>query len=121
MNRWEGGAPVTPPALEIADLIRTAGAAFVERNRQWIRWKHVKVLRAIARCRTAALGGHLNECTRCAHRGACPSLVLGKHPEELTRLERALPERFLAQFIRKHRRLGRSRRYPLHFILGSFG
>jgi len=59
---------VTPPALEIADLIRTAGAAFVERNRQWIRWKHVKVLRAIARCRTAALGGHLDECTRCGHR-----------------------------------------------------
>jgi hypothetical protein len=59
---------VTPPALEIADLIRTAGAAFVERNRQWIRWKHVKVLLAIARCRTAALGGHLDECTRCGHR-----------------------------------------------------
>jgi hypothetical protein len=59
---------VTPPALEIADLIRTAGAAFVERNRQWIRWRHVKVLLAIARCRTAALGGHLDECTRCAHR-----------------------------------------------------
>jgi len=59
---------VTPPALEIADLIRTAGDAFVERNRQWIRWRHVKVLRAIARCRTAALGGHLDECTRCAHR-----------------------------------------------------
>jgi hypothetical protein len=59
---------VTPPALEIADLIRTAGAAFIERNRQWIRWRHVKVLLAIARCRTAALGGHLDECTRCAHR-----------------------------------------------------
>jgi len=42
---------VTPPALEIADLIRTAGPAFVERNRQWIRWKHVKVLLAVARCR----------------------------------------------------------------------
>src|SRR5258708_4976761 len=65
---WGVGAPVTPPALEIADLIRTAGAAFVERNRQWIRWKHVKVLLAIARCRTAALGGHFDECPRCAHR-----------------------------------------------------
>ena len=43
---------MTPPALEIADVIRTAGAAFVERNRQWIRWRHVKVLLAIARCRT---------------------------------------------------------------------
>ena len=46
---WGGGAPATPPTLEIADLIRTAGADFVERNRQWIRWKHVKVLRAIER------------------------------------------------------------------------
>jgi len=59
---------VTRPLLEIADLIRTAGAAFIERNHQWIRWRHVKVLLAIARCRTAALGGHIDECTRCAHR-----------------------------------------------------
>jgi len=56
------------PPLEVADLIRSAGAAFVERNRQWLSWKHIKVLLAIARCRTAALGGHLDECTRCGHR-----------------------------------------------------
>ena len=56
------------PPLEVADLIRSAGAAFIERNRKWISWKHVKVLLAIARCRTAALGGHFDECTRCGHR-----------------------------------------------------
>jgi len=56
------------PPLEVADLIRAAGAAFIERSRQWIGWKHVKVLLAIARCRTAALGGHLDQCTRCGHR-----------------------------------------------------
>jgi hypothetical protein len=56
------------PPLEVADLIRTAGTAFIERNRKWISWKHVKVLLAIARCRTAALGGHLDQCTRCGHR-----------------------------------------------------
>src|SRR3974390_1176038 len=56
------------PPLEVADLIRSAGAAFIERNRQWLRWKHVKVLLAIARCRTAALGGHVDQCTRCGHR-----------------------------------------------------
>jgi hypothetical protein len=56
------------PPFEVADLIRTAGAAFIERNHPWIRWKHVKVLLAIARCRTAALGGHVDECTRCGHR-----------------------------------------------------
>ena len=56
------------PPLEVADLIRAAGAAFLERNRHWLGWKHIKVLRAIRRCRTAALGGHLDECTRCGHR-----------------------------------------------------
>jgi hypothetical protein len=56
------------PPLEVADLIRSARAAFIDRNRQWLRWKHVKVLLAIARCRTAALGGHVDQCTRCGHR-----------------------------------------------------
>ena len=56
------------PPLEVADLVRTAGTAFLERNRQWIRWPHIKVLLAIARCRTAALGGHIDECSRCGHR-----------------------------------------------------
>src|SRR5271166_505245 len=56
------------PPLEMADLVRAAGTAFLERNRQWIRWPHIKVLLAIARCRTAALGGHIDQCTRCGHR-----------------------------------------------------
>src|SRR6266446_759026 len=42
------------PPLEVADLIRTAGDAFLERNRHWLRWKHIKVLLAIQRCQTAA-------------------------------------------------------------------
>jgi len=61
---------MSKPSLEVADLLRSAGDAFIERNCQWIRWKHVKVLLAIRRCRTAALGGHLDQCTRCAHRAA---------------------------------------------------
>src|SRR6202008_4718702 len=56
------------PPLEVADLIRAAGDAFLERNRHWLRWKHIKVLRAIRRGRTAALGGPLDECTRCGYR-----------------------------------------------------
>jgi len=56
------------PLLEVADLVRSAGSAFLERNGAWIRWTHIKVLLAIARCRTAALGGHIDECVRCGHR-----------------------------------------------------
>jgi hypothetical protein len=58
------------PPLEVADLVRAAGHAFIERSRRWITWQHLKVLRAIARCRTAALGGHLLECTDCGYRPA---------------------------------------------------
>ena len=65
------------PPLEVADLIRTAGTAFIERNRQWIRWKHVKVLLAIARCRTAALGGHFDECTRAGIVPRSPTTAAG--------------------------------------------
>src|SRR5262252_9358022 len=61
---------MTRPPLEVADLIRAAGTAFIQRNRQWLRWTHIKVLRAIARCRTAALGGHIDACTRCGYRAA---------------------------------------------------
>jgi predicted Zn-ribbon and HTH transcriptional regulator/rubredoxin len=67
------------PPLEVADLIRTAGTAFLERNRQWICWKHVKVLLAIARCRTSALGGHLDECTRCGYRAISYNSCRNRH------------------------------------------
>jgi len=61
---------MTRPPLEVADLVRSAGTAFLERNRHWLRWTHLKVLLAIARCRTAALGGHLDQCSRCGYRAA---------------------------------------------------
>src|SRR5271157_4884069 len=67
------------PPLEVADLIRTAGTAFLERNRRWLSWKHLKVLRAIRRCRTAALGGHLDECTRCGHRAISYNSCRNRH------------------------------------------
>ena len=56
------------PPLEVADLIRVAGQRFVERSRHWLTGQHRKVLAAIERCRTAALGGHLDECSRCGNR-----------------------------------------------------
>ena len=57
------------PPLEVADIVRAAGEKFIENSRRWITAKHLKVLRAIARCRTAALGYHVDECTRCGYSG----------------------------------------------------
>src|SRR5499433_1419544 len=67
------------PPLEVADIIRSTGDVFIERNRHWLGWKHVKVLLAIARCRTAALGGHLDECTRCGHRAISYNSCRNRH------------------------------------------
>lgn len=55
------------PPLEVADIVRSAGQSFVERSRKWINGQHEKVLLAIARCRTAALGGHRDQCSDCGH------------------------------------------------------
>jgi hypothetical protein len=55
------------PPFEVADIIRVAGQSFIEKNRSWLSWQHLRVLRAIERCRTAALGGHLDQCSRCGH------------------------------------------------------
>jgi hypothetical protein len=55
------------PAVEVADILRAHEARFVEQNQSWLSFQHLTVLRAIARCRTAALGGHLDSCSRCGH------------------------------------------------------
>src|SRR5213594_3377751 len=93
------------PPLEVADIIRAAGEVFIERNCHWLRWKHVKVLRAIARCRTAALGGHLDECTRCGHRAIsynscrdrhCPKCQIAARERWIAARQRELlPTRYL--------------------------
>jgi hypothetical protein len=49
---------MTRPLLEVADIVRSQGDRFIQHNFRWIHWAHRKVLRAIARCRTASLGGH---------------------------------------------------------------
>jgi len=56
------------PHLEVADIVRAQGERFIANNHSWIHWAHQKVLRAIAHCRTAVLGGHLHQCPSCGHR-----------------------------------------------------
>ena len=56
------------PPLEVADVIRTAGPAFLDRARLCFDRQHWKALNAIRNCRTAALGGHVDECSRCGER-----------------------------------------------------
>src|SRR5271163_3206882 len=55
------------PTIEVADVIRAAGESFFECSQKWFTWLHLKVLNAILRCRTAALGGHVDACSQCGH------------------------------------------------------
>jgi hypothetical protein len=67
------------PPLEVADIIRAAGRSFIEKNRSWLTGLHRKVLSAIERCRTAALGGHRDRCTRCGHQAISYNSCLNRH------------------------------------------
>jgi hypothetical protein len=55
------------PALEVADIFRDHGAAWRSANAGHVSLDQLKVMSAIERCRTAALGGHVARCEDCAH------------------------------------------------------
>ena len=55
------------PACEIADVFRRYGAAFQAQYGRLMGPLHLLVLKALAACRTAQLGGHILECDACGH------------------------------------------------------
>jgi hypothetical protein len=58
---------VSRPALEVADIFRGHGPAWRQANAGHVSLDQLKVMSAIERCRTAALGGHVARCEKCAH------------------------------------------------------
>jgi len=53
----------TKGGVELADIFRACGESY--RRNHSLPVSHLKVMRAVERCRTAALGGHLEQCDRC--------------------------------------------------------
>jgi predicted Zn-ribbon and HTH transcriptional regulator len=70
---------MTKPPFEVADIIRAHGNSFVERNRSWLTWLHLRVLFAIEHCRTAALGGHLDRCQQCGYEATSFNSCRSRH------------------------------------------
>ena len=58
---------MTRPPLEVADVVHQYGDAFLERYGATLSGEQHRALRAIARCRTATLGGHKTQCDQCGH------------------------------------------------------
>jgi hypothetical protein len=67
------------PTLEVADIVRSAGNSFWEQQQSHLAWPHRKVLDAIVRCRTAALGGHRDQCVRCGHQAISFNSCRNRH------------------------------------------
>lgn len=87
------------PPFEVADIIRAQGDRFIEKNRSWLHWRQVKVLHAVVRCRTSALGGHRDQCPRCGHQAIsynscrnrhCPKCQTGARDKWLAARQREL-------------------------------
>jgi hypothetical protein len=55
------------PTLEVADIVRAHGEEFRQAHAESLSVGQKRVLHAIERCRTAALGGHLERCDQCGH------------------------------------------------------
>jgi hypothetical protein len=69
---------MTRPAVEVADILHAQGDAFVEQH-PWLSVQQRSVLRAIARCRTAALGGHVDRCGACGHQAVSYNSCRNRH------------------------------------------
>jgi hypothetical protein len=67
------------PALEVADIFRRHGAAFRQAHAAQLGRTERRVMAAIEACRTAALGGHVEQCADCGFvRNAYNSCLMGR-------------------------------------------
>ncbi len=69
--------PSSPPPFEVADIVRTYGAAF--RATHAVSHEQARVLRAIAQYRTAALGGHVEHCVSWGTKRVCYDSCRNRH------------------------------------------
>ena len=75
------------PRLEVADVFRRYGAAYREAHP--LTGGQQRLMRAIERCRTAALGGHLERCDTCGHERPAYNSCADRHCLKCQALARA--------------------------------
>lgn len=75
------------PALEVADVFRRYGPSY--RVRHVLSRQQRRAMRAIEACRTAALGGHVEECDRCGHRRPVYNSCRNRHCPKCQALAKA--------------------------------
>jgi len=92
---------MTRPPLEVAEVVRQYGDAFLARYGSTLSGAQHRALRAIVVCRTAALGGHITQCDHCGYEAqaynscrnrSCPKCHGAAQAAWLTARERELLE-----------------------------
>jgi Putative transposase/Transposase zinc-binding domain len=77
------------PALEVAEVIRQYGDAFLERYGGGLSAAQRQALRDLANCRTEALGGHVERCLDCGHERIAYNSGRNRHCPKCQALARA--------------------------------
>jgi putative transposase/transposase-like zinc-binding protein len=77
------------PLVEVADVIRSHGGAFLNKYGKHLAATQKKALRELAVCRTAALGGHVEQCLDCGHERIAYNSCRNRHCPKCQALARA--------------------------------
>jgi len=80
---------VERPRLEVADILRRYGAAYRQKQEASLSCAERRVLHALEACRTAALGGHVEQCDSCQHRRIAYNSCANRHCPKCQSLARA--------------------------------
>jgi Putative transposase/Transposase zinc-binding domain len=75
------------PRWEVADIFRAHGAAY--RKAHPLPRSHLKVMRAVERCRTASLGGHIQQCDSCGFQRQAYNSCRNRHCPKCGSLDKA--------------------------------
>lgn len=77
------------PLLEVADVIRSHGEAFLQKYGSHLTPTQRKALRDLSNCRTSALGGHMERCLDCGHERPAYNSCRNRHCPKCQALSRA--------------------------------
>jgi len=75
------------PRWEVADIFRADGVAY--RKAHSLPRSHLKVMRAIERCRTVSLGGHIQQCDSCSYQRQAYNSCRNRHCPKCGSLDKA--------------------------------
>jgi hypothetical protein len=77
------------PKLEVADVFRRYGEAYCQKHGASLSMAQRRVMTAIELCRTAVLGGHLEQCDQCGHQRNAYNSCSDRHCPKCQSLARA--------------------------------